>query len=140
MLRSRQQTGTECYGTPVDDRNTTSGSTGSEYSTSRVTGSTFLPSRGFHIVHLSSDVSICGFRQTGSGCLSTGSSFATVIPRGDLRQSSLMHLSSSSCTVPHGPWLAFRQVQRLVKTVAENCRAVHPTDVASVTGFKASVA
>ena len=43
-LRSRQQTGTECYGTSAYDRNTTFGSTGNEqaYSTSQVTGSTFL--------------------------------------------------------------------------------------------------
>jgi len=36
----------------TDDWNTTSGSTGSEYSTSQVTGSTFLPYRGFRIVDL----------------------------------------------------------------------------------------
>jgi len=52
-LRSCQQTGAERYKTSADDRNnTTSGSTGSEYSTLRVTGSTFLPSRGFRIVDL----------------------------------------------------------------------------------------
>jgi len=51
-LRSRHLTGAECYGTSADDRNTTSGSTGSEYSTSQVTGSTFLPSRGFRVVGL----------------------------------------------------------------------------------------
>jgi len=53
--------------------------TGSEYSASQVTESTFLPSRGFRFVDLrpaSSDGNICGFRQTGSGCLSTGSSLA----------------------------------------------------------------
>jgi len=36
----------------VDDRNATSGSTGSEYSTSRVTGSTFLKSTDRRIVDL----------------------------------------------------------------------------------------
>ena len=51
-LRSHQQTGTECYETSANDRNTTSGSTGSEYSTSQVTESTLLPSRGFWIVDL----------------------------------------------------------------------------------------
>jgi len=56
-LRSRQQNGAECYGTSADDPNTTSGSTGNEYSMSQVTGSTFLPctflpSRGFRIVDL----------------------------------------------------------------------------------------
>ena len=51
-LRSRHLTGAECYGTSADDRNTTSGSTGSEYSTSQVTGSTFLPLRGFGFVDL----------------------------------------------------------------------------------------
>ena len=51
-LRSRQQTGAECYRTSADDRNTTSGSTGSEYSTSQVTGSNFLPFRGFRVVDL----------------------------------------------------------------------------------------
>jgi len=40
----------------------------------------------------SSDGNICGSRQTGSGCLSTGSSFATAIPCGDLRQFSLSFL------------------------------------------------
>jgi len=69
-LRSRQQTGAECYRTSADDRNTT-GSTGSEYSTSQVTGSTFLSSRGFCIVDLRvpTAVLVCGFRQTGSGSL-----------------------------------------------------------------------
>ena len=51
-LRIRQETGTECYGASADDRNTTSGSTGCEYSTSRVTGSTFLLSRCFRIADL----------------------------------------------------------------------------------------
>jgi len=51
-LRSRQQTGEECYGTSADDWNTTFGSTGSEYSTTQVTGSTFLQFRGFRIVDL----------------------------------------------------------------------------------------
>jgi len=37
-------------GTSDDDRNTTSGSTGSEHSTLKVTGSTFLPSRDIRIV------------------------------------------------------------------------------------------
>jgi len=55
------------------------GSTGNEYSMSHVTGGTFLPSRSFQIVNVRDqtavDPSICGFRQTGSGCLSSGSSF-----------------------------------------------------------------
>jgi len=51
-LHSRQQTGAECYGTLADDRNTTSGSMESEYSTSQVTGSSFLTDRGFRIVDL----------------------------------------------------------------------------------------
>jgi len=46
-VRSRQQTGTS-----ADNQNTTSGSTGSEYSTSQVTGSTFLMSSGFRVVVL----------------------------------------------------------------------------------------
>jgi len=44
-LHSRQQTGTECYGTSADNQNTTSGSTGNEYLTTQVTGRTFLPFR-----------------------------------------------------------------------------------------------
>ena len=76
-LRSRQQTGAECYGTSADDWNTTSASAEkNEYSTSHVTGSTFLQSRCFRIVDLRVQTAPCGFRQTGSGCLSTGSSFA----------------------------------------------------------------
>ena len=51
-LRSRKQTCAECYGSSADDRNTIYGSTGSEYSTSQVTGSNILPSRGFQIVDL----------------------------------------------------------------------------------------
>jgi len=50
-LRSRQQTGAECYGTSGDDRNTTSGSMGSDYLTSQVTGSTLPLSGGFRIVN-----------------------------------------------------------------------------------------
>ena len=79
VVTTHQQTVAECYGASADDRNTTSGSTGSEYSTSQITGSTLLSSRGFRIVELcESDDSrpICGLRQTGSGCLSTGSSFS----------------------------------------------------------------
>jgi len=51
-LRSRQKTGAECYGTSANDRNTTSGSTGSEYLTSYLTGSTFLSSICFQIVDM----------------------------------------------------------------------------------------
>jgi len=40
-FRSRKQSGAECYGTSTSDKK--SGSTGGEYSTSQVTGSTFLP-------------------------------------------------------------------------------------------------
>jgi len=50
MLRSRQQTGAEYYGTSADDRNTTSSPMGSEYSTSQVTDRTFLPLTGIRIV------------------------------------------------------------------------------------------
>ena len=67
----------ECYRTSADDRSATSGSTESEYSTLQITRSTFLPYKGFRIVDMRVHTgSICVFRQTGNGCLSTGSSFA----------------------------------------------------------------
>jgi len=71
-LRSRQQT------VAADDLNTTSCLTGSEYSTSQVTGSTFLSSRrGFRIVDLRVQTAVFVVSvKTGSGCLSTGRSFA----------------------------------------------------------------
>ena len=48
--RLNQQTGTECYGTSAADRNTTSGSTGSEYSTSQVTGELFCRTEAFGLL------------------------------------------------------------------------------------------
>ena len=48
-LRSRQQTGADCYRTSADDRNTTSGSTEMNIWPRRSPG---IPSRGFRIVDL----------------------------------------------------------------------------------------
>jgi len=58
-LHRRQKTGAECYGTSADDRNTTSGSTGNEYSTSQMTGSTLLQSRGVLIVDVRVQTAVC---------------------------------------------------------------------------------
>jgi len=49
---SRWRTGAEYYRTSTDNWSTASSSTGSEYSTSQVTGSTLMPFRGFQVVDL----------------------------------------------------------------------------------------
>jgi len=77
-LRSRQQTGAECYMTSADDQNTPSGSRGIKWIFDVAGHREYFSAiqRLSGCWPASSDGSICGFHQTGSGCLFTGSSFA----------------------------------------------------------------
>ena len=88
QTRHRRLLSAKTPGTSANDRNTTSGSTGSQYSTSQVTGSTFLPSRDFRIIDLRIHTAVFAISvKPEVGWLSTGSSFATVVPCGNLHQS-----------------------------------------------------